>query len=975
MKIQLRLLLLMLSMITVTMITAFLVTSYLTRDSVETAALEKLAAVTEARYSALSRWVNSLQAQITVLATTPTTVSLLHDLSREFDKLGSNAQTLLQQNYLATIHDAPMAQVSASIAGYDKVNRSALPYFSRQREVNYWYDVLLIDSHGNVVFSLKKEADFATNLRTGPWRDSGLARAVMPLLKDAIPGQLSFADYEHYAPSNLQAASFIAMPIFDQENQLFLGVVAMQLPIATMSELMMDKTGMGQTGEVIVVGKEGWMLTDSRFSQNSTILKIQIKTEASAEVLSGKTATVIAPDYRGNEIIARVKPFTPFASALGDKALWGIIAKIEHAEILSAYHAIQRALLWVTIGLILLALSLGIWGARTITRPLTRISDALTRLAKGEDINIPELYRTDEIGDIAKAAETFHSIAGQVEYEHWLSENVSLLTSAVSAESSVKKAAERILHLLCTLLDVPVGAVYLLEAGRYQRISSHGLARSNQAETCFEPGVGLLGQCAQSNQALVLSPVPDGLTIISTGLAEFSPDELIIYPIEHKNEVLALVELAAINSLSNKQHAFLKAASAVLGLYFANLQAAEHNSLLLVETRQQAAELLASSGYARSLLEASLDPLVTIGVDGKIMDVNAATEKVTGTERNQLIGSYFCDYFTEPDKARMGYQQVFSSGFITDYPLIIRHANGNITDVLYNASVYRDSQGEVAGIFAAARDITDKKKADQIMQEQQQSLQRSNEEMQTITEELRSQSEEMKSQNEELKSSQEELRAQQEEVTLKNKALEKQSQQLKEVITEARIKADELQQANQYKSEFLANMSHELRTPLNSILILSKSLAENDGQNLSKDQIESASVISESGTQLLTLINDILDLSKIEAGKLELNKEAFSLNDLAAYLRRVFLPQIEIKKLTLEMALAAHLPEHVYTDRQRLTQVLSNLLTNAIKFTDSGTVNVLFSQIDDDLQIEVIDSGIGIPPDKLEHIFGAFQQL
>jgi len=1090
-KIQARLLLLMLSKTTFTMVIALLVTSYLTRDVVETAAKEKLAAISEARYSALSRWAETLQAQMAILAAESTTAGLLGQLSAEFHNVGDNAQVLLQQNYLAAGRGQD-GQKPASLAAYDKLQRTVVEFFNRRYDAYGWNDMFLIDTQGNVVFSLKKEADFATNLHTGPWRDSGLARAVTPLLHDAIPGQLGFADYSQYAANNMRPASFVAMPIFDKEKQQFLGVVAIQLPSAGMSELMMDKTGLGETGEVIVVGKDSWVLTDSRFSKESTILKRQIKAKPEDTVLAGTTATLIVPDYRGIEVIARVKPFTPFANALGDKALWGIITKIEHAEVLREYYHIQRTLLFITGGLILLAVSLGVWGGRTITRPLIRITDALTRLAKGEQVKVPELNRSDEIGEIAKAAETFYTIVQQVEQEHWLSENVTLLTSAVSAEKSVNKAAERVLHLICDLLDVPVGAVYLLDNGRYQRISTHGLARSNQAETSFEPGVGLLGQCAKSNQALVLSPVPAGLTIISTGLAEFAPHELIIYPIVHKNEVLAVLELAATGSLQAKQHAFLKAASAALGLQFANLQAAEHNSLLLAETSKQAAELRASSGYARSLIEASLDPLVTIGIDGKIMDVNAATERVTGVARDQLIGSDFCDYFTEPDEARAGYQQVFSKGFVTDYPLAIRHTTGKITDVLYNASVYRDSQGEVAGIFAAARDvtelrasssyarslieasldplvtigvdgkimdvnaatekvtgvrrdqligsdfcdyftdpdearagykqvfskgfvtdyplairhttgkitdvlynasvyrdsqgevagifaaardITDKKKADQIMLEQQQSLLQSNAEMQSITEELRSQSEEMRSQNEELKSSQEELRAQQEETLEKNQLLETQSKQLKEVLAEVNTKAEQLQQANQYKSEFLANMSHELRTPLNSILILSKSLAENDEHNLSADQVESAGVISESGIQLLTLINDILDLSKIEAGKLELVKESFSLNDMAAYIRRVFLPQAEIKQLSFAIELAADLPETIYTDRQRLTQVLSNLLTNAIKFTDAGSVKVLVSKIDDDLQIEVVDTGIGIPPDKLEHIFGAFQQL
>jgi PAS domain S-box-containing protein len=116
--------------------------------------------------------------------------------------------------------------------------------------------------------------------------------------------------------------------------------------------------------------------------------------------------------------------------------------------------------------------------------------------------------------------------------------------------------------------------------------------------------------------------------------------------------------------------------------------------------------------YARSLIEASLDPLVTISAEGKITDVNEATIRVTGVERRHLVGTDFCDYFTEPDRAREGYRQVFARGFVTDYPLTIRHVGGGVTDVLYNASVYKDAGGNVLGVFAAARDITAQRRAE-----------------------------------------------------------------------------------------------------------------------------------------------------------------------------------------------------------------------------------------------------------------------
>lgn len=136
-------------------------------------------------------------------------------------------------------------------------------------------------------------------------------------------------------------------------------------------------------------------------------------------------------------------------------------------------------------------------------------------------------------------------------------------------------------------------------------------------------------------------------------------------------------------------------------------------------TQKEAEEKLATaSQYARSLIESSLDPLVTISADGKITDVNEATIMVTGVPRQQLIGTDFSNYFTEPAKAQEGYQQVFAKGFVTDYPLTIRHKDGRLTDVLYNASVYKDTRGNVIGVFAAARDVTARKKAEEELAEQ-----------------------------------------------------------------------------------------------------------------------------------------------------------------------------------------------------------------------------------------------------------------
>ena len=932
---------------------------------------QKIQAVLDARHSALGEYLARVQRDGRLLEADPTITDAIRDFTLAFAQRGEKAQTQLQQAWITGNPHSAGERLRLTERGdgtlYDRVHYRHHPTLREKVLVRAWGDFLLVDPKGNVVYSVRKNSDFATNLLTGPWKNTGLARVVAPLLEKPVAGVPSFADIAEYAP-NGHPARFYAMPIFHPTDG-FMGAVVIQMSLDRINQLMQGREALGNTGETFIVGKDGWMYSDSRFEKESTILRKQLKTKAVDNVLDGHTGLINAPDYRGISVYVGFRPLQVFENAIGGNQRWGVIAKIDRDEALSALTNLRSALLTVGALIALLAVIVGMRLARTISRPILSIQTSLDKLVKGEKATVPELDRTDEIGAVAKAADSFRRLAEKTEHEHWLQDNVARLSGLVSNATNTQGAAEQVLHSLCELLDAPVASLYLIdEHGGYQRSGAHGLARRSQAENRFMPGEGLLGQCAKDGQALVLSPVPAGLSIISAGLGEFPPHELALYPLKHKEHVLAVLELATTHSLDPVQHELLQAACNRLGVHFANLQVSEHNLALLTETRKQAADLHASSHYARSLLEASLDPLVTISAEGKITDVNGATEKATGISRTNLIGSDFADYFTEPEKAREGYREAFTKGFVTDYPLALRHTSDQVTEVLYNASVYRDVDGNVMGVFAAARDVTERKKAEIKLQEQQEALRQANEEM-------RSQSEEMKAQNEELKANQEELRAQQEEMSHKNQALEVTGRQLDVARKEAESKAHELQQASQYKSEFLANMSHELRTPLNSILILAKSLADNEEANLSPDQAESASVIHESGSHLLTLINDILDLSKIEAGRLEIMPEDFALDDVLAYLRRVFAPLAEKKGIDFAIDVDSSAPETVHTDRQRVTQILTNLLSNAVKFTDAGQVRISARQQDGKLQLDITDTGIGIPADKLGHIFGVFQQL
>jgi signal transduction histidine kinase/CheY-like chemotaxis protein/methyl-accepting chemotaxis protein len=273
------------------------------------------------------------------------------------------------------------------------------------------------------------------------------------------------------------------------------------------------------------------------------------------------------------------------------------------------------------------------------------------------------------------------------------------------------------------------------------------------------------------------------------------------------------------------------------------------------------------------------------------------------------------------------------------------------------------------------------------LQSQQAELQHFNQELQNQTEELQSQSAELQSQQEELRQRNEELEMRGRQLEQQQKAISEKNAELEKNKVAISIKAEELEVASQYKSEFLANMSHELRTPLNSMLILAQLLTGNKEGNLTEKQVEYADTIHDSGKELLKIINDILDLSKVEAGKIEVNPEELAFANLATSMEKRFRPVAEEKALHFAINLADNLPPTFYTDEQRLTQMITNLFSNAFKFTHEGTITFDIQRpvagIDlsrsklhpnQAIAISVTDTGIGIPKDKQKVIFEAFQQ-
>jgi PAS domain S-box-containing protein len=334
-----------------------------------------------------------------------------------------------------------------------------------------------------------------------------------------------------------------------------------------------------------------------------------------------------------------------------------------------------------------------------------------------------------------------------------------------------------------------------------------------------------------------------------------------------------------------------------------------------------------ASQYSLSLIEASLDPLVTISPEGKITDMNQATVHITGITREKLKGTDFFDYFTEPQKAREVYQEVFAKGSVADSPLTLRHKEGKLTDVRFNGSVYKDDRGNVLGVVIVARDVTEQKRIDTELTEAK------------VFAELAT-----------------------------------------AIAEEAKIKAENATQiaeaAVKSKQQFLSNMSHEIRTPMNAIIGFTKVVLRTE---LNTKQREYLNAIKISGDALIVLINDILDLAKVDAGKMTFAQVPFKLSSSISAMLHLFETKIQEKNLTLAKEYDHSIPEVLLGDPVRLHQVILNLVGNAVKFTSEGKITVSVKMLKEDketvtIEFAITDTGIGIPDHKIGNIFDDFQQ-
>ena len=617
--------------------------------------------------------------------------------------------------------------------------------------------------------------------------------------------------------------------------------------------------------------------------------------------------------------------------------------------------------------------------------------------------------------------------------ESWLEKGLGGLDDQMRGNHTVRELSDKIIIYLSRFLKIEMGAVYVFdEVQEHLELTGSVGINLDEVKPIIKIGEGLIGGAAKNKDCQIID-TKDKFEKSYSASGEIYPEKIYLIPMYFDGRIQAVIELAPVNALSDLKIDFLRMVKERVSINISAAVARYRNKELLDQSLEQAKMLKArdkelnrkleenqiireklsrETALLNSMLKTLPDYIYFKDEESKFIRVSESMVPLFNARSSKdIIGKSDFDYHPAKDAKR----------YFDEEQEIIKKGEGFVNEIRQGVDAYGeelwtsvtklpmlDENGTCIGTFGISKDITQIKKLEIEISLQNEKLIQNQEELKATNEELNAQEEELRVANEELAEQtkilvenekslhvqQEELRTANEELEAKTNLLESQKEEilrnnlkLTKTQKELEQQAKELELASQYKSEFLANMSHELRTPLNSMLILSKLLGENKNKNLTEEQVKSAYIIYNSGKDLLELINEILDLSKIEAGKMTYNFSDVTADEIMTDIKFNFLPVAENKNLKLEIRKSETFPESVYTDRQRLMQIVKNLLSNAFKFTSTGGITVSLglstgdiSFINKDLNssntyfLAVEDTGVGIPQNKLEAIFDAFQQ-
>lgn len=834
--------------------------------------------------------------------------------------------------------------------------------FSSYIAANEYSNLYLINpDDGLVCFSLHKEDDFGRSLKN----ESGILADLWK--KCRSDKNVHLTDMAKTLKSDAEAFMFFGRGIY--ENKELLGVVAFQVSSKTVNKSVHVEDGLGENGETFLVGSDYLIRSDLRFSKQSTILELMSNTEATRGAFKGDTKAILNSNYQD------IKVLSSFARLDVPEIKWAIVTEVKEDDIMSPKRALIKTILYVCmfIGTIMMPI-LWIIG-RSINKPIKKTIVYAEELATGDLSAKLDIYQKDESGQLA---------------------------------GSLRKMQESLQQKLIVANQIAEGDLSL-DVQPVSEKDELGAAMLNM-QNSLKSVVKISKDVAKGDYSVILKP-KSANDDLSTTLSEMTRN---LREMSSKNERQNWIK-TGVNGLNDKTRGDLEIQELAKNIvtFLSKYLDAPIGALYLPNDDATAFNLAASYAFThRKGFQNSVKPgeglIGQAAVEKELislLDVPEDYIRIGSALGNQVPRNIIALPFVF-DGDLYGLIELGSFKEFTDIQIeFLQTISENVAIALNTANARKQMKLLLAKTQDQANELQHQQEELQVkneeLREQTEALQKSEKELQTQQEELRVSNEELEEQAKALKHSEQELQAQQEELRVINEELEektksleiqkseivKKNEDLEEAHNQIKNKAKELEITSKYKSEFLANMSHELRTPLNSLLILSQDLANNANDHLSEDEIESAEIINKSGHDLLNLINEILDLSKIESGKMLMNFEAVNLADLIDKSRRNFKRLIEEKGLTFNIEISEKLPKKITTDSQRLDQIIKNLLSNSTKFTSEGEITLSCSMNVNGVDlsrsgldpkkaivISVKDTGIGIPKEKQREIFEAFQQ-
>ncbi len=814
-------------------------------------------------------------------------------------------------------------------------------------------NIYFINARGKILFELNNDPDLGKSLFTGDLAGTRFGKAANKIL---VSGKTMFSDLEYYPPANDELCGFLGQPLYNALGEK-LGVIAIRVSTEKIDKILQFGIGFGSTGHVYLIGIDLKLRSASKLGEKAKVLNASeendktkvwqgVKLNNITLAPDGKTITEEVSIYKNSSgvVVMGLYRNIDILEKLG--VYWALVEEIDQEEA----HMVARELSsFAKISLIIttiMVLIISTFVTRRFVNPIKKISEWAKQVAHGELILRDIRVANNEVGEMK---DTFNWLVNSLRSFSEVSQSVAL--GDYSKKVTVRSEKDVMAISMNQMVDSFKTVVKQARSIASGDFSTNVMPRSEHDTL----GIALYEMTMKLREASIEIMNQDWL---KTGINELG---------------MKIRGDKSITDLSDEIIVFLaRYLNAQIGfIYLVN----DQNMLEL------------SATFAGSFIDERHKKFAI----GEGLIGQAARERRTIT--------FFATEYEAP-KVNIGPDTVNPQHFIIS-PVLFE---GQLIGVIELGSFEPfDSQKQhfievsIDNISVAINTARSRERVQELLsktQEQARELVMQKEELRQINQELEEQTKALRLSEENLQHQQEELRVINEELEERSKVLELQRDDIRrkndalvEAQKEIRQKAEALEIASKYKSEFLANMSHELRTPLNSILVLSELLASNRKNSMTADEVDYANVINSSGKDLLDLINDILDLSKVEAGKLEIDIEEMNFAELEDFVQRTFSPLTNKKGITLETRIDEGIPEYIMTDSQRVLQIIKNLMSNAIKFTDKGGVvlnvarpaaGIRFTQAtlsaDNSVAISVTDTGIGIPKEKIRVIFEAFQQ-